>query len=71
MLSQIDLFHDCFDQVDDPRVPGRTTHLRNSIQFLVVAAMIADAIVAFDKTSTGVMTVTDSDGMNPGDADRQ
>ncbi len=43
MLSQIDLFHDCFDQVDDPRVRGRTKHPLNSILFLVVAAMIADA----------------------------
>lgn len=43
MLSQIDVFHDCFDQVDDPRVPGRTTHPLNSILFLVVAATIADA----------------------------
>ncbi len=43
MLSQIDVFHDYFDQVDDPRVPGRTTHPLNSILFLVVAAMIADA----------------------------
>ena len=43
MLSQIDVFHDCFDQVDDPRVPGRTTHPLNAILFLVVAATIADA----------------------------
>lgn len=43
MLSQIDVFHDCFDRVEDPRVPGRTTHPLNSILFLVVAAMIADA----------------------------
>lgn len=43
MLSQIDVFHDCFDQVEDPRVPGRTTHPLNSILFLVVAATIADA----------------------------
>lgn len=43
MLSQVDMFHDCFDQVDDPRVAGRTTHPLNSILFLVVAATIADA----------------------------
>ncbi len=43
MLTQIDLFHECFDQVDDPRVAGRTKHPLNSILFLVVAAMIADA----------------------------
>ncbi len=43
MLSQIDVFHECFDQVDDPRVQGRTTHPLNSILFLVVAATIADA----------------------------
>ena len=30
-----------------------------------------DRIVKSDKTSTGVITVTHSDGMNPGDADRQ
>ena len=43
MLSQIDVFHDCFDQVDDPRVQGRTVHPLNSILFLVVTATIADA----------------------------
>lgn len=43
MLSQIDVFHDCFDQIEGPRVPGRTTHPLNSILFLVVAATIADA----------------------------
>lgn len=43
MLSQIEMFHDCFDQVEDPRVVGRTKHPLNSILFLVVAAMIADA----------------------------
>ncbi len=30
-----------------------------------------DKIVASDKTSTGVITVTHANGMNPGDADRQ
>ncbi|MFO1046138.1 MAG: VOC family protein [Planctomycetaceae bacterium] len=30
-----------------------------------------DKIVSSDKTSTGVITVTHSDGMNPGDADRE
>lgn len=30
-----------------------------------------DKIVASDKTSTGVITVTHSDGMNPGDANRE
>jgi catechol 2,3-dioxygenase-like lactoylglutathione lyase family enzyme len=30
-----------------------------------------DIIVPSDKTSTGVITVTHSEGMNPGDADRQ
>ncbi len=43
MLSQIDAVHDCLDQVEDPRVQGRTTHPFNSILFLVVAATIADA----------------------------
>lgn len=43
MQSLTDEFHDCFDQVEDPRVPGRTTHPLNSILFLVVAATIADA----------------------------
>ncbi|MEM1228859.1 MAG: ISAs1 family transposase, partial [Planctomycetota bacterium] len=43
IFSQVDLFHDCFDRVDDPRVVGRTKHPLNSILFLVVAAMIADA----------------------------
>lgn len=43
MFSQIDVFHDCFEQIDDPRVAGRTTHPLHSILLLVVAAMIADA----------------------------
>ncbi|TWU46798.1 Transposase DDE domain protein [Rubripirellula reticaptiva] len=43
MLSQVDVFHDCFDQVDAPRVSGRTIHPLSSILFLVVAATIADA----------------------------
>jgi len=43
MQSLTDEFHDCFDQVEDPRVAGRTTHPLNSILFLVVAATIADA----------------------------
>lgn len=43
MRSLTDEFHDCFDQVEDPRVSGRTSHPLNSILFLVVAATIADA----------------------------
>lgn len=43
MTSQIDVFHDCFDQVDDPRVTGRVVHPLNSILLLIVAAVIADA----------------------------
>ena len=43
MVSQIDVFHDCFDQVEDPRVAGRTVHPLNSILFLVVSAVIAGA----------------------------
>jgi predicted transposase YbfD/YdcC len=43
MQPLTDEFHDCFDQVEDPRVLGRTTHPLNSILFLVVAATIADA----------------------------
>lgn len=43
MSVQIDVFHDCFDQVDDPRVAGRTTHPLNSILLLIVAAVISDA----------------------------
>lgn len=43
MLSQVDLFHDCFDRVDDARVVGRTKHLLHSIPFLVSSALIADA----------------------------
>ncbi|WP_145207480.1 ISAs1 family transposase [Planctomycetes bacterium TBK1r] len=43
MASQIDVFHECFDQVSDPRVAGRTIHPLNSILFLVVAAVIAGA----------------------------
>lgn len=42
MQTLIDEFHDCFDQVDDPRVQGRIVHPLNSILFLVVAAVIAD-----------------------------
>nr|WP_236649841.1 hypothetical protein [Rhodopirellula sp. SM50] len=30
MASQIDVFHDCFDQVGDPRVAGRTIALRGN-----------------------------------------
>ena len=43
MQSVTDAFHDCFDQVHDPRVAGRTVHPLNSILFLTVAATIADA----------------------------
>lgn len=43
MSVQVDVFHDCFDQVDDPRVAGRTTHPLNSILLLIVAAVISDA----------------------------
>lgn len=43
MASQIDVFHECFDQVEDPRVAGRTIHPLNSILFLVVSAVIAGA----------------------------
>jgi predicted transposase YbfD/YdcC len=43
MQSVTDEFHDCFDQVEDPRIPGRTTHPLHSILFLVLAATIADA----------------------------
>ncbi|MFG0261213.1 MAG: transposase family protein, partial [Novipirellula sp. JB048] len=43
MQSLTDEFHDCFDQVEAPRVAGRTTYPLNSILFLVVAATIADA----------------------------
>lgn len=43
MVSQIDVFHDCFDQVEDPRVAGRTVHPLNSILFLVVSAVVAGA----------------------------
>lgn len=43
MIDQAELFHDCFQCVEDPRVAGRTTHPLNSILFLVVAAVIADA----------------------------
>lgn len=43
MSVQLDKFHACFDQVEDPRVGGRTTHPMNSILLLVVAAVISDA----------------------------
>ena len=43
MLSQIDVFHDCFQSVEDPRVAGRTIHPLNSILFLAVAGVIAGA----------------------------
>ncbi len=45
MLSQIDLFYECFDQVDDPRVVGRTKHPLNSILFLVVAAFATETLL--------------------------
>ena len=43
MLSQIDVFHDCFQSVEDPRVAGRTIHPLNSILFLTVVGVIAGA----------------------------
>ena len=43
MSSQIDVFHDCFDRIDDPRVQGRVFHPLNSILLLIVAAVISDA----------------------------
>lgn len=43
MSSQIDVFHDCFDGIDDPRVQGRVVHPLNSILLLIVAAVISDA----------------------------
>ncbi len=43
MSSQIDMFHDCFDQVEDPRVQGRVVHPLHSTLLLIVAAVIADA----------------------------
>lgn len=43
MVDQAELLHECFDCVQDPPVGGRTTHPLNSILFLVVAAVIADA----------------------------
>lgn len=43
MNSQIDVFLDCFDQIDAPRVQGRVVHPLNSILFLIVAVVISDA----------------------------
>ena len=43
MQTLIDEFHDCFDQVSDLRVQGRVVHPMNSVLFLIVAAVIADA----------------------------
>ena len=35
------LFEECFEQVEDPRVVGRTTHSLHSILFIAVAATVA------------------------------
>lgn len=43
MVASVDAFHDCFDQVDDPRVAGRCDHPLNSILFLIVSAVISGA----------------------------
>ena len=43
MQTLIDEFHDCFDEVNDARVQGRVVHPMNSVLFLIVAAVIADA----------------------------
>lgn len=37
------LFKECFEQVEDPRVVGRTTHSLHSILFIAVAATVAGA----------------------------
>ena len=42
MQTLINEFHECFDQVSDPRVQGRVVHPLNSILFLMVTAVIAD-----------------------------
>ena len=44
MSSQLDVFHDCFDQVEDPHVQGRVIHPLNSILLLIVAAVIAASV---------------------------
>ena len=43
MHTLINEFHDCFDGVSDTRVQGRVVHPLNSVLFLIVAAVIADA----------------------------
>jgi hypothetical protein len=43
MSDAIVSFLECFEQVEDPRVPGRTTHSLHTILFIVVAAIIAGA----------------------------
>lgn len=43
MLSQVDVFHDCFELVEDPRVAGRCDHPLNSMLFLIVTGVIAGA----------------------------
>ena len=42
-LDTIDSFEECFDQVEDPRVLGRTTHSMHTILFITVAATISGA----------------------------
>ena len=39
----IDLFEECFEKVEDPRVLGRTTHSLHNILFIAVTATIAGA----------------------------
>lgn len=43
MTATIEQFHDCMDEVDDPRVVGRTTHPLKSILLLTLAATTAGA----------------------------
>ena len=43
ILDAIVSFEECFDQVEDPRVLGRTTHSMHTILFITVAATISGA----------------------------
>lgn len=41
LADEIELFHECFDVVEDPRVLGRSDHPLDSVLFVIVTAVIA------------------------------
>ena len=43
LADEIELFHECFDAVEDPRVIGRSNQPLDSVLFVIVTAVIARA----------------------------